>query len=81
MASPKAGDSYLMDNGAGGFRYACYDPRDPSQKIDDSSTWKVTKNAALLNVAFIRQYSPDAPIDWDAVARLADEDDKPPPGR
>lgn len=51
----------------------CYDPRDPEQKSDDSTTWKETQNPALI----VAQMAHDCgvarvPDFWDIVREQAD---------
>jgi hypothetical protein len=56
-----------------------YDPRDPSQDIDDESTWRWTRNAALIQNWYLtrpfggRKAMSD--IRWDKVAISANYDD------
>lgn len=57
-----------------------YDPRDPTQDIDDESTWKWSNNASLAQIYYItRSWGgriPMAMIEWDKVAEAADYDDE-----
>jgi len=57
-----------------------YDPRDPTQDIDDENTWKWTNNASLLQIFYVtRSWGgriPMSMIDWDKVAEAADYDDE-----
>jgi hypothetical protein len=57
-----------------------YDPRDPTQDIDDPSTYKFTRNAALIQADWMRQpfggRIADEKIRWDEVADAANYDDE-----
>lgn len=58
-----------------------YDPRDPTQKVNDPSTWKYTNNATLCQTDYIRaehggRISTER-IDWEKVKAAADYDDTP----
>jgi hypothetical protein len=57
-----------------------YDPRDPTQIEDDESTWRFSRNAALIQADWLRQpYGVNFPsdrIDWDRVADAASFDDE-----
>lgn len=46
----------------------CYDPRDPAQALLDQSTWKETKNTALM---VAREGMFIQTIDWELVKRFA----------
>ena len=54
----------------------CFDPRDETQDIDDRSTWKFSRNTALVWARFrTHPYGRNKPlssIDWDNVALQAD---------
>lgn len=57
-----------------------FDPRDPTQRRDDETTWKFSRNATLCETDFIRanyggRVNPDK-IDWDKIAASADYDDE-----
>jgi len=56
-----------------------YDPRDPTQDMNDSSTWKWSNNASLIQAFYItRDYGGRIPmsiIDWVKVADAANYDD------
>lgn len=58
-----------------------YDPRDPAQDRDNSSTWKWSDTASLIIADYIRdpifgRVPPDR-IDWDSVAASATRDEEP----
>ena len=57
-----------------------YDPRDPTQDVDDEDSWKFSRNAALIQADWLRQpYGVNFPvdrIDYDKVAASADFDDE-----
>lgn len=56
-----------------------YDPRDPTQLLDDQTTWKFSNNATLVQTHYLTQdYGgriPTSKIKWDKVAISADWDD------
>jgi hypothetical protein len=66
---------YLLVRGV-----AAYDPRDPSQDIDDETTWAWTNNASLLQIFYVTRpwggRIPMSMVDWDKVAEAADYDDE-----
>lgn len=57
-----------------------YDPRDPTQDVDDESTWKWSDNATLIQADWARH--PDGvgekteDADWEKIAESADYDDE-----
>lgn len=57
-----------------------YDPRDPTQDVDDESTWKWSDNATLIQADWARhadgvgEKAEDA--DWEKIAESADYDDE-----
>lgn len=57
-----------------------YDPRDPTQDIDDESTWAWTNNATLVQAYYLtRSWGgriPMAKVLWDKIADSADYDDE-----
>ncbi len=57
----------------------CFDPRDPSQRLTDRTTWKLTENAILISATMLFAARGDKSlISWEKVALLADlceEDD------
>ena len=58
-----------------------YDPRDPTQRENDPSTWTYSNNAALCQTDYVRaehggRISSDR-IHWERVRRAADYDDTP----
>lgn len=58
-----------------------YDPRDPTQDIDDPSTWKFSNNAALVQANYLMaeyggRINPDR-MDWQKIKEAADYDDGP----
>lgn len=57
-----------------------YDPRDPGQSRDDSTTWRWSDTASLIIADYMRwrggaRVDPDR-IDWDSVAESADRDEQ-----
>lgn len=56
-----------------------YDPRDPTQDMDDEDTWKFSNNAALVQADYLRQpyggRQPTSKMRWDEIALAADYDD------
>jgi hypothetical protein len=53
--------------------YLCFDPRDPTQRVDDRTTWKLSDNAILITATMLLALDSDRmAIDWDKVAALAD---------
>lgn len=59
---------------------AVYDPRDPLQDVDDESTWKFSRTAALIQADWQRQpyggRQPSDRIRWDEVADAANYDEE-----
>jgi hypothetical protein len=57
-----------------------YDPRDATQNVNDETTWKFSRNAALIQADWMRQpYGVNFPvdrIDYDKVAASANFDDE-----
>lgn len=57
-----------------------YDPRDPTQDVDDEDTWVFSNNAALIQADYLRQpYGgryPSSKLRWDEIAVAADYDDE-----
>lgn len=57
-----------------------YDPRDPTQSVDDPTTWKWSNNATLVQAFYLMQdYGgriPASKIRWDKIADSADFDDE-----
>lgn len=58
-----------------------YDPRDPTQRVDDAATWKYSNNATLCQTHYVwsdrgGRVSADK-IDWEKVKAAADYDDTP----
>lgn len=57
-----------------------YDPRDATQSLADSSTWKWSNNATLNQVHYLTApwggRIPTSKIDWDKIADSADYDDE-----
>jgi hypothetical protein len=52
----------------------CFDPRDPSQSVDDSATWRPTDSAVLITATMLLT-GPDEglhSVSWEKVAALAD---------
>lgn len=65
------------------FRGAkCFDPRKPGHVPEDQSTWEWSDNAAITMARYLTHKWPDtqlcdpARLDWDKVARAADEADR-----
>lgn len=56
-----------------------YDPREAGQNRDDPSTWRPSDTGALVQADYLRAdfggRVPGDQIDWDVVARKADEDE------
>ena len=50
----------------------CFDPRDPSQRLDEPSTWKPSRNPALIRATLALDLVPMERIDWYLVAMTAD---------
>lgn len=57
-----------------------YDPRDPTQSLDDPLTWKFSNNATLVQTFYLTQdwggRIPTSKIRWDKIAESADYDDE-----
>jgi hypothetical protein len=49
----------------------CFDPRDPSQRVDQPRTWKPSTNPALVRATLALDLAPMESIDWYQVARTA----------
>lgn len=53
--------------------FLCFDPRDPTQKLHDRSTWKRTDNAILISATMLHAvHGEKHPVSWEKVAILAD---------
>lgn len=52
--------------------YLCYDPRDPTQCLDNRDTWKRSTNAILIAATMLYTSRENIPTSWDKVAALAD---------
>lgn len=68
-------NAYLLVRGV-----KVYDPRDPTQRLDDESTWKWSNNASLIQAYYLTRdwggrISIDK-IDWAKVAEAAAYDDE-----
>ncbi len=68
-------NAYLLVRGV-----VVYDPRDPTQDLDDESTWAWSNNASLVQAYYLTRdwggrIATDK-IDWDKVAEAADYDDE-----
>ena len=50
----------------------CFDPRDLSQQLHDSATWKLTSNPALVQATLALDLVPTKKIDWNKVAKIAE---------
>jgi hypothetical protein len=58
--------------------YICFDPRDPTQSIDDRATWKASDNAILISATMLHAtHGERCPISWEKVAALANLCDEP----
>ncbi len=57
-----------------------YDPRDPTQDLDDETTWQWSNNATLIQAWYLtRPFGGRIPTDkirWDKIAESADYDDE-----
>lgn len=55
-----------------------YDPRDPSQSVDDEATWKYSDNGVLGVAHILRSYPSlkSSDIDWDVIAQEATKADQ-----
>lgn len=58
-----------------------YDPRDPTQAVDDPATWKFSNNASLVIADYLRaSYGgriASSRMRWDEIATAANYDDEP----
>jgi hypothetical protein len=50
----------------------CFDPRDPSQRLDQPRTWKPSSNPVLMRATLALDLVPMESIDWYQVAKTAD---------
>ncbi len=58
--------------------FLCYDPRDPSQSVDDRATWQLTDNAILITATMLLAMDAEhSRINWERVAALADLCEEP----
>lgn len=73
-ASGQANTFFLVDG------VSVYDPRDPTQDVNDESTWKFSNNATLCQTDYLRQLYGGridaSKIDWDKISEAADFDDE-----
>lgn len=66
---------YVVARGA-----RCYDPREPTQSVDDESTWRWTNNATLVQTWYLTRTwggrVPTSKIRWDKIKDSASYDDE-----
>lgn len=54
------------------FAYLCYDPRDPDQRLQDRTTWKLSSNSILIFATMLYARQRGFPIRWEKIAAYAD---------
>lgn len=65
----------------GGFRVACYDPRDLAQSASAPDTWRETSNPALIMAHLLPEWMKAMDGFWQNTARNADYCDEEIPFR
>jgi hypothetical protein len=54
------------------FAYLCYDPRDPDQRLQDRTTWKLSSNSILIFATMLYLRELGFAIRWEKIAAYAD---------